>query len=104
MLTLLIGLFFVNAFAHIISYLIIKKNNSSGAASVLSYAVINASIAALILLNVEWVKWPALILPAIGALGLLATCVKNKGGNWIDYVILILDAVTVGVVLKFFIF
>ena len=97
---LLIGLFIANAVAHIISYQMLRQTKAPNASGVFAFVFINTIIAILLWLNLEWVKWLAIIFPSIGGLGLLTTTILKGKGTWIDYVILILDIAIVGLVLN----
>ncbi len=61
-------------------------------------------IAFLIWQGISWAKWLALAFPAIGGLGLLRITIFKGKGTWIDFVILALDIVIVGLVINYYIF
>jgi len=101
-LTLLIVALLGNAIAHIISYLRLRQVKSPGATGVLVFVFINALIALFLWQDLSWTKWFALIFPTIGGVGLLTTTILKGKGAWIDYVILILDIVIIGLVLNYY--
>lgn len=98
----LISLFIANAVAHIISYVKPQQAKAPNVMGVLAFVFINAIIALLLWQNMDWAKWPALIFPSVGGLGLLGTTIIQGKGTWIDYVILVLDIVVIGLVLSQF--
>lgn len=98
----LISLFVANAIAHVISYIRLNQAKAPNATGVLGFVFINAIIAVLLYLTFGWVKWLALAFPLIGGLALLTTTILRGKGTWIDYVILVLDIIIVGLVLKYY--
>jgi len=99
MINSIIGIFITNCIAHLISFQRLKKTNSSDAPGVLVFSVINAIIAVLLWQDFSWGKWIALVVPFIGGSALLFTKIIRGQGNWIDYVILILDILAIGLCL-----
>ena len=100
----IIAALIANAVAHIISFRKLKQAEDSNATGVLAFVFINAIIAVLIWQEFAWAKWLALIFPVVGGTALLITTILRGKGTWIDYLILILDIVIIGMVLKSFIF
>jgi hypothetical protein len=102
-MNILIGLFIASAVAHIISYQKLRQVKAPHALGVLAFVFINFIIAFLLWQEFDWSKWLALIFPAVGGLGLLATTILKGKATRIDYVILIFDIAIVGWVLKYYI-
>jgi len=71
----------------------------ANAGGVLAFAGINAILAVLVGLDLSWARWPALILPAVGGLGLTANTILPRKGTPIDFTILGLDISTVVLVI-----
>ncbi|WP_044213108.1 hypothetical protein [Flammeovirga sp. OC4] len=90
-----------NAIAHIISFQKLRKAKAPNSAGVMAFVFINAIIAILLLQNVDWAKWLALIFPSLGGFGLLITTIIKGKGTWIDYIILLLDSTIVGLSLNY---
>jgi len=99
----IIGLLVANAIAHIISFKKLRDANDNGANGVATFIGINLALSVIIGLGFAWAKWPVLIFPLIGGLGLLLTTVVKGKGSWIDYIILFLDVAIVGIVLNHYI-
>ena len=96
MLYLLLGALLANALAHVYSYRQLSKEQSENALGVLVFAFVNASLAGLLWFQIEWAHWPTLILPLLGATGLsITTLIPGKGGV-VDYIILLLDILIIG--------
>jgi len=92
-------LFVLNAVAHVVSYRQLSARSAPNSGGVLAFAVINAVLAVLVGIDVSWAKWPALVFPALGGMGLLATTIAPRKGTPIDFTILGLDIVTVVLVI-----
>jgi len=103
MITTLIGIFAANAFAHVISFQKLRQAKAADAPGVLVFAFINAVIAVLLWQGIGWTKWLALAVPVIGGAALFFTKIIKGHGTWIDYIILILDILAIGLCLKYFI-
>jgi len=103
MINTIIGVFAANCIAHVVSFLKLKEQNSSDAPGVLVFAFINVIVGVLLFLGASWAKWFALAVPLIGGGALLLTKIIKGQGTWIDYIILILDIVAIGLSLKYFI-
>ena len=99
-MTLLVALFVANATAHFVSYLKLRQNKAPNALGVLAFVFINAIIAVILWQELNWGEWLALVFPAIGGLGLLLTTILKGKGTWIDYIIFVLDIMTVTLVVK----
>jgi len=99
---IIIILLILNAIAHIFSFRKLKAENSSNANGVAGFIFINAVLALILGLGFSWAKFPVLIFPAIGALGLLFTTIFKGEGTLIDFTILILDILIIGLTLKFY--
>jgi len=99
----IIGLLVANAIAHVVSFKKLKDANDNSANGVAAFVVINLALAVILGLGFAWAKWPVLLFPLIGGLGLLLTTIIKGKGTWIDYVILILDIAIVGLVLNHYI-
>jgi len=84
-------LFLANAIAHLASYQKLKSAKDPNAIGVLVFMFINAVLAELVRRDLSWSYWPALLVPAIGGLGLLLTTIVKGKAGWIDYLILVLD-------------
>lgn len=95
--------FIANSVLHIISFLNLKKSKSPNATGVLVFVFINAIIAYLLWKDIEWAKWVAVIFPILGGIGLLMTTIMKGKGQWVDYLIFILDIVIVYLVLNLYI-
>ena len=89
-----------NAAAHVISFIRLNQVKAPSRMGVLAFVFINAAIALLFWQNISWAKWPALVFPAIGGLGLLLSTIIRGKGTLIDYIIFLLDVVIVFLVLK----
>jgi len=96
----IVYLLLANAIAHIISYVKLKQVKAPNTVGVLAFVFINALIAFLLWQGNNWAKWLVLIFPLIGGLGLLVTTILKNKGTWIDYIILILDALIIFLILK----
>jgi len=99
---LIIFLFAANSIAHWFSYGSLKAKNDPGATGVLGFVFINLIIAILLSFEFDWAKWPALIFPLIGGMGLLITTILKGKGTFIDYLIFVLDVITIFLVLRYF--
>lgn len=102
MLITIIALFVINAIAHIISYIKLRQIKAPNTMGVLIFVFINVLIVILLWQGLSWAKWTALIFPIIGGLGLFTTTILKGKGIWIDFIILVLDIVIVGLVLNHF--
>ena len=100
----IIALFIANVLAHIISFLRLRKVKAPNATGVLAFVFINATIVLLFWQGLTWAKWLALIFPTVGGLALLFGNILKGKETWIDYLILALDIVIVGLVLNYYIF
>ena len=96
---LIVLLLFANSLAHIISFLELNKTKAPNRWGVLAYVFILAALGILILQNTTWAVYPALVFPLIGMIVLGTEVFKNRGGSWIDYVILALDVLTIGILI-----
>jgi len=103
MINTIIGVFAANCIAHVVSFLKLKELKSSDASGVIVFAFINAIVALILFLGTSWAKWLALAVPLIGGGALLFTKIIKGQGTWIDYLILILDILAIGLCLKYFI-
>jgi len=92
-------LFAANAVAHVISYRQLAAKAAPNQGGVLLFAAVNVVLALLVGFDLSWAKWPALILPTLGGLGLSATTILPGKGTPIDFTILGLDITTIAVVL-----
>jgi len=99
----IIILLIANAIAHVISYRKLKAANDGGANGVAGFVGINLILALILWQGFPWAKWPVLIFPLIGGLGLLLTTIIKGKGTWIDYLILALDIAIVGLTLNHYI-
>lgn len=88
---LIITLLMANAIAHVISFVQLRKVQSPHATGVFIFIFVNALLAGLVWFNVNWAMYLVLIGAIIGCLGLLITTLLPKKGQWVDYVILLLD-------------
>jgi len=104
MTSIIISVLIANAIAHIISFQKLRKAEAPNSMGVLAFVFLNFIIAFLLWQGIAWAKWLALIFPATGGLGLLVTTILKSKGTWIDYVILVLDIVIVGLVLYYYVF
>jgi len=93
-IALLFLLFVANAIAHVVSFLQMRSSGAANSAGVLVFAAVNAAVALLLVLDVSWSQWPALIVPIIGGSGLFATPIRSGQGMPIDYTIFGLDLAT----------
>ncbi len=101
MKAIIVALFLVNAVAHIISYLKLRKTKAPNSLGVLVFVFINGAIAGLLWQEIAWATWPAIIFPAIGGLGLLFTTILKGKAIWIDYLILVLDITIISLLTRY---
>lgn len=100
LLSLLPYVFFVNAFAHIISFLTLrsKKESFFFIAGVFAFIFINLRIGILLMKNIgwSWAKYLAFIFPAMGGMALSSQMITKKAeGNFLNYFMVFLDVISV---------
>lgn len=84
-----------NAFVHIIQGFFYGFNKKT--IPVVIWGIILGVIGYLWLNPVaDWVKWVTLIMPIVGGTGLVTQLSSSTNAKWIDYSILVLDVVTIG--------
>lgn len=96
--------FFANALAHILSFFILrnKKAPNGLVAGVFAFIFINLGIGILLLQNIgwSWVKYLALIFPALGGSALSSQIATSKAeGNFLNYFMILLDVISVGIMI-----
>lgn len=94
---LAIYLLFANMLAHFIQYARLRQQESPSRWAVLIFADINLILAVLLLKGFDWANYLAIIFALIGFLGLLATLKNSTGYKTIDRLILVLNALILGI-------
>lgn len=100
LLSVLPYVFFANAFAHIISFLMLRSKKVSNfyVAGVFAFIFINLGIGILLMQNIgwPWAKYLALIFPAMGGTALSSQMITKKAeGNFLNYFMVFLDVISV---------
>ena len=90
---LLLVLFIINGIAHIFLYSKLRRTNEPNSTSALPFVLIYPIFGILIWQGIDWVKWPASVIPVLGLLALLFTSIFKGKAQFIDYFIAILDTV-----------
>ena len=90
---LLLALFVINGISHIFLVRKLKRTNEPNPTAALPFVLIYPLFGILIWQGIDWVKWPALVIPILGLLALLLTSITKGKGQFIDYFIAILDTI-----------
>lgn len=99
-----IYLLFANAALHVISLAILQAKQGGNRSGTFLFAVINGVLGFALFRSMSWALWPALILPAIGFLGLSITYASSGGSKLVNLLILAVDAAIVGLMVKYMFF
>ena len=93
----LVALSLANAAAHWVSYNAMKKRKAPGANGVLSFCFVNAGLAISTyhFMEAPWAQKLGMAFPSIGCLGLCTNKLIPGKGTAIDYVVFVLDIVTI---------
>lgn len=101
LIDIVIILLLINAFFHAISFFLLRNDKAPSRWGVLAFVIINTVIGVSLLKGTEWAEFLALAFPLIGGVGLSLQIKKTKY-PYIDYVILGLDILIVGIMLYLF--
>ena len=90
-------LLFLNAIAHIIAFLKLNREQSPNRWGVLAFVFIDAILGVMLFTGPDWAQYLAIIFPALGGIALMTQIMRGEPADWIDYSIIALDVLVVGV-------
>ena len=95
----LVILLVANAVVHLLSFNALNMSKDKNRWAVFAFAIINAVLVILIKAGFPWARYLALLFPLIGGIALLTQLSKSNSPRWMDYTILLLDALIIVLIL-----
>ena len=96
--TAIVGLLLVNAVLHVIAFFELEHKRSNRRWGALAFAMINTLLAVFFTKSLSWARYLAIFFPLIGALGLTVELKASQNPRWLNFSMLLLDALIVSLV------
>lgn len=95
LINVIIVLLIANAIVHLLSFNALNIQKAANRWTVFAFAIINLLLVFFLKMGYPWARYLAIIFPLIGGIGLLTQLSKSTSPKWMDYTILLLDALII---------